>query len=322
MEKSAEDCRKEGALPEICNFRIYKHERIYERAVENTTPQERPVAIILGGQPGSGKSTIGKDILDEYKAKGGIAFVEGDALREYHPKFNQYNRENDKLMAVYTASDSSRWSQRLIEDIARNRCNMVVESTLKDWKEVTGMVERFSNAGYEVQIRTIVVSYEKSLLGCYSRYEKPKIGGNGYGRFVPDQTLSAAYTGMPDTLQALKEQGICSGIHLYSREKVLFEGDYRRTDIVGIVNRERLRAYTPEEVDFLRKGWTGVGEMMSARSARKEEFAEISGRMESRIKSMMNEGTAKENVQTMIDIHRDFKRQFFRDFSVSKGVSM
>jgi predicted ABC-type ATPase len=315
MEKSFDVCVAEGALSEIENIRIYKQRKIYEDHARGLTPQDHPVAIILGGQNASGKSTLGKEFRQEYEAKGGIATIEGDALRDNHPKFDQYNLENDKLMAAYTARDSGRWTERLIDDISRIRCNMIVETTLRSREVVTGTVEKVSKMGYDVQAKVFVVSYDKSLLGCYARYEKLK-AERGAGRFVPDHSLKAAYSGMPATLQALKEQDICSSIHLYTREGVLFDGNCRQTDIVALVRQERLRAYRPEEVKFLQAGWKDVGEKMLARGAGKEEFAEISARMKYRLGTMIEEGVAKDNVNTMLDIRSNFEQKFVRNISI------
>ncbi|MDR1154036.1 MAG: zeta toxin family protein [Bacteroidales bacterium] len=308
MEKSFETCVAEGVLSETESTRVYKQGKIYKKHARGLIPQEHPVAIILGGQNASGKSTLGKKVWQEYRVKGGIATIEGDALREYHPKFIRYNLENDKLMAAYTAIDSGRWTARLINDLAYSKYNMIVETTLRDRETVTGMVEKVSKTGYGVQAKVIVVSYDKSLLGSYLRYETVK-QERGFGRFVYDHSLTSTYAGMPETLQALREQGICSRIHLYTREKTLFEGDYRQTDIAALVKQERCRAYTPEEIRFLQTGWEDVGRKMLARGAGKEEFAELLSRMEKRIKAMAEEEVARENTDAMIHVYRDFDRQ-------------
>jgi len=301
MEKSFETCVAEGALSEIESLRIYE-QKIYKKYSPNFIFQEHPTAIILGGQNASGKSTLGKRFLLEYESKGGIVGIEGDALRDYHPNFKQYNRENDKLMAAYTTKDSGRWTERLIEDTARNKCNMIIETTLRNKETVTGTVEKLSNAGYDVQAKIFVVSYDKSLLGAYMRYEKLK-AERGAGRFVYDNALKAAYNGMPETIQALKEQGKCSCIHLYTREGVLFDGDYRQTDILSILKKERCREYTPNEIQFVQEGWKRVDEYMKSRGASKEEYKEIARRMADRIDIMVDEGVASRNIRTMNDIY-------------------
>jgi UDP-N-acetylglucosamine kinase len=305
-----EQCVAIGALSELENLRVYKNAKIYKDFSQGVIPQNNPIAIILGGQNGSGKSTLGKQFLEKYQKNGmGIAKVESDALREYHPFFHNFIQDNDKMMPAYTAKDSGRWTARLVEDLARNRCNMLIETTMRSPDVVCETVRRLHEVGkYDVQVKAFVVCYDKSLAGCFKRYEEIKVNRK-YGRFVHKHALDAAYAGMPKTLQALKEQNLASYIHLYTREQPLFVGDYRTADIVGIVNRERCREFTDEEVKSLQKQWDGVFTMMRSRGAGKEEFSEISERLSARIQSMITEKYPQTNVNTIINIHHELNQK-------------
>ena len=290
---------------------------------QNVIHQDNPVAIILGGQNASGKSTLGKQFLQEYQNNGmGIAKVEGDALREHHPLFSNFIQNDDKLMTAYTAKDSGRWTERLIRDLAASKRNMLIETTLRNPNVATETVKQLHHlAGYDVQVKAFVVHYDKSLSGCYKRYEKMK-AEQGFGRFVHAHALDAAYAGMPKTLQALKEQNIASCIHLYTRNQSLFVGDYRTTDIVDIVNQERRREFTTEEIKFLRDQWKDVFTMMRSRSAGKEEFTEISDRISTRIQTMIAEKYPKTNINTMANIHAEFSNHQKLKTTRRKGLRL
>jgi UDP-N-acetylglucosamine kinase len=304
-----EQCVAVGALSELENLRVYKNKRIFEDLAYNAIPQDNPVAIILGGQNASGKSTLGKQFLKEYQNAGGITKIEGDALREHHPLFSNFIQDNDKLMTAYTAKDSGRWTARLIEDLARNRCNMLIETTMRSPNIACETARRLhEDGGYDVQVKALVVHYDKSLAGCFKRYEEMK-AIIGYGRFVHEHALDAAYAGMSKTLQVLKDQNIVSCIHLYTREQPLFVGDYRTADIVGIVNQERCREFTNEEIKFLHKQWDDIFTMMRSRGAGKEEFSEISERLSVRIQSMITEKYPQTNVNTIINIHHELNQK-------------
>jgi predicted ABC-type ATPase len=303
-----EQCVTVGALSEFENLNVYKNKRIFEDLAQDVIPQDNPVAIILGGQNASGKSTLGKQFLKKYQNAGGIAKVEGDALREYHPSFLNFVQDNDKLMTAYTAKDSGRWTERLIRDLAASKRNMLIETTLRNPNVATETVKQLHHlAGYDVQVKAFVVHYDKSLAGSFQRYEDMKVK-YGFGRFVHAHALDAAYAGMPKTLQALKEQNIASCIHLYTRNHPLFVGDYRTTDIVDIVNQERQREFTTEETKFLHEQWNETFMMMRSRGAGKEEFAEISDRISARIQNMIAEKYPKTNVNTIIDIRNELSQ--------------
>jgi predicted ABC-type ATPase len=296
-----------GALSEFENLNVYKDKKIFEDLAYNAAPQDNPIAIILGGQNASGKSTLGKQFLKEYQNAGGIVKIEGDALREHHPLFHNYIQDNDKLMTAYTAKDSGRWTERLIRDCATSKRNMLIETTLRNPSVATETVKQLHQlAGYDVQVKAFVVSYDKSLVGCFRRYERMKLK-NGFGRFVHKHALDAAYAGMPKTLQALKEQNLASCIHLYTREQPLFVGNYRAADIVDIINQERRREFINEEIKSLQKQWNDVFTMMCSRGAGKEEFSEISERLSARIQSMITEKYPHTNVNTIINIHHELK---------------
>ncbi|MDR1180707.1 MAG: zeta toxin family protein [Bacteroidales bacterium] len=304
-----EQCVAAGTLGELENLNVYKNKKIFEDLAHNAIPQDNPIAIILGGQNASGKSTLGKQFLKEYQNAGGIVKIEGDALREYHPLFPNFIQDDDKLMTAYTAKDSGRWTERVIRDCAASKRNMLIETTLRNPDVATGTVKQLHQlAGYDVQVKAFVVSYDKSLVGCFRRYERMKLQ-DGFGRFVHDHALNAAYAGMPKTLQALKEQNLASCIHLYTQKQPLFIGDYWKTDIVNIVNQERRREFTTDEVKDLHNQWNDVFTMMRSRGAGKEEFSEISERLSARIQSMITEKYPQTNINTIINIHHELNQK-------------
>ena len=301
---SYEDCVIAGQLLPEENLRIYREKELFRKAAFNVIPQRNPVAIILGGQNASGKSTLGNQFLSKYKRQGcGIVRIEGDALRDYHPKFEEYNQHDDKSMVAYTAKDSGIWTGRLIEDTARSRMNMLIETTMRSPDVVGETARLLAKKGYDVQAKIFVVSYDKSLLGCYDRYEDLK-SLRGAGRFVHDHSLVAAYEGMPKTLQRLQQEKHCSCIHLYTRTGVLFEGDYRLVDLLEIVHQERRREFTPDERKFLNERWKIVCVRMFERGATKEEFEEMKRRINQRIQSMITEKYPQLNIDTIMDIYQ------------------
>ena len=300
------DCVILGQLSAEENLRIYRKKGIFKKVSSNVLPQKYPVAIILGGQNASGKSSLGERFLSEFEQNGsGIVRIEGDALRDYHPKFNEYNKLDDKLMVAYTARDSGVWTRRLIEDTGRYRMNMLIETTLRSPDVVSETARLLHEGGYDVQAKIFVVNYDKSLLGSYERYEDLK-AERGFGRFVHEHALNAAYEGMPKTLQRLQAEQHCSCIHLYTRTGVLFEGDYRTANLLEMVEQERRREFTQEEVTFLTERWKIVANKMFQRGAEKNEFMEVRARMDNRIQSMIKEGYPQKNIDVMTNIHHDF----------------
>lgn len=58
-------------------------------ALARTTAQENPKAILLGGQPGSGKSALAAEAIRELRANGGAVVIDADRMREENPRYKQ-----------------------------------------------------------------------------------------------------------------------------------------------------------------------------------------------------------------------------------------
>ena len=170
-------------------------------------------------------------------------------------------------------------------------------------------IDMLTDNGYLVDLKVAIVPYDLSLLGAYSRYEKPKAKG-GYGRFVHDKPLQNAYQSQTVTVEAIQRQGKVSSIEVYSREGLIYKGNYRTADLKHIIITEQRRRFTSEEETKLKNRWREVGQMMLDRGADEREFLRIEKQLTARITECIDEGYPKENVQLLTDIKNDFCRQF------------
>ncbi len=96
------------------------HEQIFQkRIVPQLTPHARaaesPRAVILGGQPGAGKSALQSAAEREFAPIGGVLAIIGDDLRAFHPRYRTLLRSDDKRAAFYTDRDSALWIEKLID---------------------------------------------------------------------------------------------------------------------------------------------------------------------------------------------------------------
>src|SRR6266550_6974860 len=83
-------------------------QRIFSEAIApvitSRVGADRPVTprvIMLGGQPGSGKtSRLRFPAEDELKGAGGFITIDADQLRTYHPQWEALSQEDDSTAAV------------------------------------------------------------------------------------------------------------------------------------------------------------------------------------------------------------------------------
>jgi predicted AAA+ superfamily ATPase len=95
------------------NERIFQ--KIKKKYLAASIPTISPTAIILGGQPGAGKSFLVKEVEKEFQKD--FVFISTDDLRLYHP---QYIKLQSDPQTVQNAANlvnpyASAWTERLIK---------------------------------------------------------------------------------------------------------------------------------------------------------------------------------------------------------------
>ena len=303
-----EELVKKGKLTDEDNESIYQQKKLFERNTIGVKSQERPTAVIVGGQPGAGKTSIVNRFKIEFE-NSGVAHIDCDELRRYHPLQEVQDAKNDRLTAVFTGKDAGIWAQKIMKDAIAMRFNIICETPLKNTEKLLRQIDMLVNNGYDVRLAVFAVPYDLSLLGVYSRYERPKAEGR-YGRFVHDKPLRDSYKNQTLTVEALQRQGKLSSIEIYSREGLVFKGDYRTSDLEKVIFAEQRRRFTSEEEAKLQKRWLEVGQMMLKREAEVREFLRIEKQLTARIEECISEECPNENVRLLTEIKNDFCKIF------------
>ena len=172
--------------------------RVAPRLFANAQPVERPTAVVLGGQPGSGKTPMQKAAEREFSGQGGLAKIIGDDLRSYLPHYKGLQRADDQTAAFYTDRDSGRLVEKAIADAAQRGVNVMVEGTMRNAETVAATLQQFREAGYTTDARALAVSPEMSALGIMQRYAAQK-EARGVGRMTAPEAHQNALRGMPWT---------------------------------------------------------------------------------------------------------------------------
>ena len=196
---------------------LHKVEEIYlkERKdlLSDLTPQEKPLAFILGGQPASGKSKLAKEFIGKF-SNDNILFVNGDIYREFHP--NRQELINNPLSySKETQIFSNVFTENLIREAIENKYNIMVEGTMRNPQVPYNTAKMFKENGYEVEILAISAPSVFTELGLYNRYQE-EINFQGWGRLAEIESHNSAVSGILSSLDLLYSEKAADKIHLYS----------------------------------------------------------------------------------------------------------
>jgi len=198
-----------------------QHERIFQRLVLPTMLPPSgsvvsPVAVILGGQPGAGKTRLLNTAARELQMRGPLAVINGDDLRSFHPACPALQRDDPLNAAHLTDHDSGRWVEKLIAAARDRRVNLVIESTMRRPEVFICTGGQLLAAGYQVEAWAMAVPERLSWQGVHQRYEAMLAAGSA-ARFTVREAHDAGAAGMLDTLGRIEQDGLAGRVMVGTR---------------------------------------------------------------------------------------------------------
>ena len=108
------DDQASGPLSLARNESIFRNDILPDYLPETMRPAGRPRMILLGGQPGAGKTAVLIASHAELDQSGPTIRIVGDDLRSYHPQFRAFQKQDPETASQFTQADAGRWTERLL----------------------------------------------------------------------------------------------------------------------------------------------------------------------------------------------------------------
>jgi UDP-N-acetylglucosamine kinase len=178
-------------------------------------PQPEPVLIIVGGQPGAGKSRAQDTIIEQLGRRQAVV-VDADDLRPYHPRYDSLALEDDITAAARTHPAASQWVDMALSYTIEQRYDIVYSTTMNSPEGTAARIAQARQAGYHVQAVIVGIHGARSRLGILDRYQSGH-EMNGYGRYVPAEIHQRAYPGLLATADRIDREHLVDAVHVFLR---------------------------------------------------------------------------------------------------------
>ncbi|WP_256775095.1 MULTISPECIES: zeta toxin family protein [unclassified Stenotrophomonas] len=247
------------ALTKEEHARILREQIFPQYNLDSLASHEKPVAVILGGQPGSGKGGLSRAASAELGRD--VITVDPDELRDFHPNVDNFRRENPLTWSGRTHADAGAWADELLEASVSERKNLIFDTTLSNGQWASeSLIKDLQSKGYQVEVRVVATPLLESELGVDRRFTD-RLDAEGYGRHVPKGARDAIYNKIPASLDTI-HAGSDVVIRIFNREgKELYDSRIDPRQPGQALDEERnARLRDPEVSQRLRGEWARQAE--------------------------------------------------------------
>jgi UDP-N-acetylglucosamine kinase len=205
-------------------------DRIYRDLIQptlfdaaTTLDGDAPTLILLGGQPGAGKSRTSARLTADHDRP--IVALSGDDLRIFHPDYRSLIAAAPEQAGLILAEATSTWVRAAIQDALDLRHSLLLEGTFGDPDIALATAKRFREAGFHVRIVAVASPGVLSLITITSRYLRD-LNADAPARFTRLSAHDRGYEGTTRLIGSLDATAPVDQVVIISRNgKVLYDGD-------------------------------------------------------------------------------------------------
>lgn len=144
-----------------------------------------PLAILIVGGPGSGKTTISQAFLQD-----GLVRIDPDAVRETLPEYRELMQRGVDNLAEQTREQANRIADEILENAFRNRHSFVFDASGRDKKWYLELITALNESGFET---VVVLAYARPEIARVRCDERAQING----RTVSQEYFSTTHSRVP-----------------------------------------------------------------------------------------------------------------------------
>ena len=192
------------------------YQKIKQDITNSKTSVSSPVAIVLGGQPGAGKSNIYQ--IARKRFDNNIVELDCDAFRVYHPYYEQIKLMFGKEDGARTNPFIFKAVDMLIEELSDLKYNLIIESSLKSPNSAINNGKMLPPKGYEVELHIMATNKETSWQSTINRYNE-EMKKSGKPRAVPKDFHDNVISNICNSLYTVKQSGLMSNILMFDRKQ-------------------------------------------------------------------------------------------------------
>lgn len=247
-----------------------------------------PLATLIGGQPGSGKSELTKYIKSQ---NNNTITIDGDYIREFHPHLEEIVKEYGKDYPKITQPFVNRTVEQLIDELSKDKYNLIIEGTLRDINVPIKTARMLDERDYLVELYVIATSKDISWKSTIERGDKM----DENPRYVDKAHHDKIAESLPETVKNLVNEDSIYNIIIMRRDQSIIydKNETPELDPKDILERE-LAGEHVKDIDEI-----------------KQEQEEFDLADKTSVQDLIEEAKEElldEQIDHVLDINKDYER--------------
>ncbi|WP_273094424.1 zeta toxin family protein [Dialister succinatiphilus] len=217
---------------------------LFERTVwpsvkENKTGnQKHPMAFIIAGQPGSGKTRMSSMIIEEYG--GNIIQSMSDNFRGFHPRFRQLLKKYGQYCACFSIEQGKYLSDLTMKKAAEGRYHILQEGSLENVAHTLDYISYLKDMGYEICVLLRACPKKESWKAIHQLFLQQRLKAPGLSRLITKDHHDKACMAFLSATNDLISQNLMDRLIIKSPKGLLYDSDDMPTERVSELLAKRM----------------------------------------------------------------------------------
>lgn len=208
-------------------------------AFNKTGDLESPVAYIVAGQPGSGKTIMSSVLIEEHHAD--IVQSMGDNFRGFHPRYRELMKKYGQYCAYFSLPQAKFLSDLTMHRAAEGRYNIIQEGALENAAYTMDMMEFLKRKGYRIILMLRACPKKKSWKAIHQLFLQQRLKAPGMSRLITKEYHDQACQSFLSAAGKLIKQNLMDRLIIKSPKGLLYDSDDMPTESVSDILSKRMK---------------------------------------------------------------------------------